>query len=124
MNTIQRLEAFDEFYEKVHRRIITEVMKPAADAKILDVGCGAGGMSILLAQTLTTGVVVALDSNKQHLQTTRARAQQAGCGQRMVCAGGDVEKLQFLAGEFDLVWCSRVIHHHLPDPHAALSELY
>jgi ubiquinone/menaquinone biosynthesis C-methylase UbiE len=99
-------------------------MNPKADAKVLDVGCGAGGMSILICEALTNGILVALDSNAQHLQTTRTRAQQAGCAQRTVCALGDVEKLNFLASEFDVAWCSRVIHHHLTDPYVALSELY
>jgi ubiquinone/menaquinone biosynthesis C-methylase UbiE len=121
---IERLRAFDAFYEPTHRRIVVELMNPNADAKVLDVGCGAGGMSILICEALTNGILVALDSNAQHLQTTRTRAQQAGCAQRMVCALGDVEKLNFLASEFDVAWCSRVIHHHLTDPYVALSELY
>jgi ubiquinone/menaquinone biosynthesis C-methylase UbiE len=121
---IERLRAFDAFYEFTHRRIVVEVMNPKADAKILDVGCGAGGMSVLICEALTNGILVALDSNAQHLQTTRTCAQQAGCAQRMVCALGDAEKLNFLASEFDVAWCSRVIHHHLTDPYVALSELY
>jgi ubiquinone/menaquinone biosynthesis C-methylase UbiE len=88
------------------------------------VGCGAGGMSILLAQALTDGVVVALDPDGHHLRHTRTLARQSNCEQRIVCSLGDVEKLRFLAGEFDLVWCSRVIHHHLPDPQPALTEMY
>ena len=121
---IQRLQAFEAFYEPTHRRMLVEVINPKPDAKILDVGCGAGGMSILMAQALTGGTLVALDSNAQHLQTARVLAQQTGCAQRMVFALGDVEKLNFMAGEFDLAWCSRVIHHHLTDPYVALSELY
>ena len=122
--TIERLRAFDAFYEPTHRRIVVEVMNPKADAKVLDAGCGTGGMSILICEALTNGTLVALDSNAQHLQTTRTRAQQAGCAQRTVCALGDIEKLNFLASEFDVAWCSRVIHHHLTDPYVALSELY
>ena len=124
MSTIQRLEAFDAFYDAVHRHVVAEVLQPAPEMKVLDVGCGAGGMSVLLAQAVTCGVVVALDPNAAHLHTTRMRAQQGGCAQRIVCLLGHVEKLDFLASEFDLIWCSRVIHHHLPDPHGALSELY
>jgi SAM-dependent methyltransferase len=36
---------------------------------------------------------------------------------------GDIEALPFPDAAFDLVWCSRVIHHHLPEPDAALTEL-
>src|SRR5262245_19090376 len=97
---IERLRAFDAFYEPTHRRIVVEVMNPKPDAQVLDVGCGAGGMSILICEALTNGMLVAHDSNAQHLHSTRTRAQQAGCAQRMFCAIGDVDKLIFLASEF------------------------
>jgi ubiquinone/menaquinone biosynthesis C-methylase UbiE len=121
---LPRLEAFDLFFGEVHRLILKTVIQPSSDMKALDVGCGAGGVSILLAQALTTGMVVALDPDGHHLRNTRSLARGSNCAQRIVCSLGDVEKLHFVAGEFDLVWCSRVIHHHLPDPQLALSEMY
>src|SRR4030095_14363454 len=123
-SVLLRLETFDLFFEEVHRRILKTVIQPSSDMKALDVGCGAGGMSILLAQALSAGIVVALDPDGHHLRDTRLLARRNNCEQRTVCSLGDVEKLQFIAGEFDLVWCSRVIHHHLPDPQLALSEMY
>ena len=124
MSVLQRLEAFDAFFAEVHRTVVRSVIQPSSDMKVLDIGCGAGGMSILLAQALTAGAVVALDPEGHHLRQTRMLARQADCAQRVVCCFGDVEKLQFPASEFDLIWCSRVIHHHLPDPQPALSEMY
>src|SRR5262249_33551620 len=55
---------------------------------------------------------------------TRRQVQRVGASDRVTLLIGDVENLQFLAGEFDLIWCSRVIHHHLPNPQRALSEMY
>src|SRR5262249_52333445 len=124
MSMMRRLEAFDAFFAEVHRAVVRSVIQPSSDMKALDVGCGAGGMSILLAQALTAGVVVALDPDGHYLRQTKMFARQADCANRVVCCFGDVEKLQFPAGEFDLIWCSRVIHHHLPDPQPALSEMY
>src|SRR5262245_25902523 len=124
MSVLERLNAFEGFFSEVHRRVVRNVIQPSPEMKALDVGCGAGGVSILLAQSLTAGVVVALDPEGTHLRQTRMSARHANCAQRIVCSFGDVEKLQFPAGEFDLLWCSRVIHHHLPDPQPALSEMY
>jgi len=120
----ERLKAFDGFFTEVHRRIVRDVIQPSPEMKALDVGCGAGGVCVLLAQALTAGVVVALDPEGNQLRQTRKAAREANCAQRIVCSFGDVEKLHFPAGEFDVVWCSRVIHHHLPDPQPALSEMY
>jgi ubiquinone/menaquinone biosynthesis C-methylase UbiE len=124
LQRLERLEAFDSFFEEVHRTIVRNEIQPSPDAKALDIGCGAGGMSVMLAEALTRGVVVALDPDGQHLRHTRRLARQANCAQRIVCSLGDVQKLHFIGSEFDLVWCSRVIHHHLPDPQLALSEIY
>src|SRR5690242_19864640 len=124
MNSVPRLLAFDTFFEEVHRRIISDVIHPSSGTKALDVGCGAGGMSVLLATAISNGVVVALDPKLEHLRCTRDQSVLAHAGERLVSLLGDVEKLQFPGGEFDLVWCSRVIHHHLPDPQPALSEMY
>src|SRR5215831_18482691 len=124
MNQSERLQRFDRFYEVVHRRIIREIIRPNPQSKALDAGCGAGGMTTLLAAALERGVVVGLDTNSQHLLTTRQEVQRLGALDRVALLIGDVENLQFLAGEFDLIWCSRVIHHHLPNPQRALSEMY
>src|SRR5262245_22413057 len=124
MSVLQRLEAFDAFFAEVHQAVVRSVIQPSSDMTALDIGCGAGGMSIPLAQALTAGVVVALDPEGPHLRRTRTFAHQADCAQRVVGCFGDVKKLQFPAGEFVLIWCSRVIHHLLPDPQPALSEMY
>jgi len=39
---IERLQAFDAFYEPTHRRIVVEMMNPKPNAKLLDAGCGTG----------------------------------------------------------------------------------
>jgi ubiquinone/menaquinone biosynthesis C-methylase UbiE len=124
MNLIERLRNFDRFYERVHREIAGRVIAPRPDSKALDVGCGAGGMTALLAAVIERGCVVALDPNPACLQATRERIEEAGALNRVLTLIGDVEKLQLLGGEFDFIWCSRVIHHHLPDPQPALSEMY
>src|SRR5262245_56847859 len=103
MNVLHRLGVFDLFFAYVHRAVVRNVIQPSPAMKALDVGCGAGGISVLLAESITDGVVVALDPEGQYLRHTRKLARQAGFGQRLVCSLGDVEKLQFVASEFDLI---------------------
>jgi ubiquinone/menaquinone biosynthesis C-methylase UbiE len=124
MDQSERLRTFDRFYEHVHQNIVRQVIRPKPESKALDAGCGAGGMTVLLAGALERGVVVAMDTNPQHLATTREQTDGIGASHRVQFLVGDVEKLQFLGGDFDFIWCSRVIHHHLPNPQPALSEMY
>jgi ubiquinone/menaquinone biosynthesis C-methylase UbiE len=118
-----RLELFDRFYGRVHQRMVS-ALDIGPHFKALDAGCGTGGFTALLAKAAFEGAVVALDPALEHLARTRDVAEQAGASRRVVCCTGDIENLQFLGGEFDLVWCSRVIHHFLPHPSPSLNELY
>jgi len=120
---VERLELFDRFYSRVHQRMISALdIEP--HFKALDAGCGAGGFTALLAKAASAGATVALDAALEHLARARDVAGRAGASQRVVFSVGDIENLQFLAGEFDIVWCSRVLHHNLPRPSPALNELY
>lgn len=72
------------------------------------------------------GALIALDPALEHLARARNAVEAADpiASRRVVFCSGDIEKLQFLGGEFDLVWCSRVVHHYLPHPSPAINELY
>ena len=121
----QRLRRFDRCYQHVHESIVKR-LELGPNCRVLDVGCGAGGVAALLAQRTRShgGRLVALDINPDHLAATRQRVETecgAGFGE---FRQGDVEDLPFPGGEFDLIWCSRVVHHHFPHPRSALSEMY
>ncbi len=120
---INRLIIFDRFFEKVHRRILN-ALKPAGSAIVLDAGCGTGGFARLMARKLKgKGRVVALDVANEILLKGRGTAAMEKIDGRILSSLGDIEQLPFPDQRFDLVWCSRVAHHHLPDPEAALAEM-
>ncbi len=100
-------------------------LRPSLGRCVLDVGCGAGGMTALLNEALLSahGFVCALDVDASLLEATRAAVTQKDPNSRASFCLGDIESLPFAEGAFDLVWCSRVVHHHLPDPAWALAEL-
>lgn len=53
-----------------HNRLMKEVLSPELDKKdrIIDIGCGAGGLSRKLAQIVTEGEVVGLDISEGYIK--------------------------------------------------------
>ena len=70
-------------------------------AKVLDVACGTGNLSIPAAKAgcQVTGVDIATNL----LEQARERAQQEGVAANCVFVEGDAEQLSFANGEFDAV---------------------
>jgi SAM-dependent methyltransferase len=90
---------------------------------VLDAGCGGGGMTRLLAQAVGSGgEVVGLDANPQLIEWNRSQIKDTDVAGRIQFQEGDVLRLPFEDGSFDLVWCSRVIHG-LNDQVAGVREL-
>jgi len=89
--------------------------------RLLDLGGGPGLVAIALAQMLPTltGVVFEYEETAAVAQEHIA---QAGLSQRLQTIGGDLHTDDFGA-DYDLVWCSSVLHFvaDIPD---ALTRLY
>jgi ubiquinone/menaquinone biosynthesis C-methylase UbiE len=75
---IERLQFQSRIIEPVTRRLIRECgIRPRM--RVLDIGCGAGDVSMLLAETVgETGRVVAFDREARVIETAKARALAAG----------------------------------------------
>lgn len=118
-------EALDAEPMRVAARRLLEGMPERPT--ILDVGCGAGGMSVLFAEELAAsgGKIVLVDATEPLLDEAQ-RVVGAAAGSNTVIEtvhadvadGGLPEKLP----QADLVWASRMVHH-LPDQQAALHTL-
>lgn len=90
-------------------------------SRTLDAGCGAGGMTVLLAQAAPNGTVTAFDLSEAHLRAART-STDAGAAP-VSFRSGSTEALPFTDQNFDLVWCSHVLHG-LKDPQLSLREFY
>lgn len=85
---------------------------------VLDAGCGTGHTALAFAPQVAQ--VIAVDFTEGMLQQGRQLAADRGLT-NIDFRLGDVEKLSFAAGSFDLV-VSRYSAHHWPHPANALHE--
>jgi SAM-dependent methyltransferase len=105
-------------------RIAADVAAVAPDgARVLEVGCGPGHLSIRLARQHGFEVT-GLDLDPAMIARARANADRPGNGDRRRPAllVGDVAALAFPDGSFDLV-ISTLSMHHWADPTAGLAEI-
>ena len=106
------------------RSIAADVAAIAPDgARVLEVGCGPGHLSIRLARQHGLEVT-GLDLDPAMIERARSNADRAGDGdeRRPAFLVGDVASLPFPDGSFDLV-ASTLSMHHWADPTAGLAEI-
>ncbi len=89
------------------------------EARLLDLGCGAGHVSFHVAPLVKE--VVAYDLSQQMLDVVAAAAVDRGLGNIRTVQGA-AERLPFADGEFDFVF-SRYSAHHWSDLGLALREV-
>lgn len=90
-------------------------------ARILDVGCGPGTITLDLARIAKAGSVIGVDRSDAVISEARAAAQRAGVA-NVGFTVGDVYALEYEAGTFDVVHAHQVLQH-LGEPVAALREM-
>jgi 2-polyprenyl-3-methyl-5-hydroxy-6-metoxy-1,4-benzoquinol methylase/uncharacterized protein YbaR (Trm112 family) len=91
----------------------------ATDARVLEIGCGTGQMSLYLATADRT--VVAADLTRASLELGANAARRYGVDQvRFVET--DLQSPGLATGVFDVVYTSGVLHH-TPDPRASFAAI-
>src|SRR5262245_57583588 len=89
------------------------------DARIAEVGCGTGQMSLFLATA--DRLVVAADLSRASLRLGAAAARRFGLP-RVHFVETDLQRSALRRGAFDVVYTSGVLHH-TPDPRAAFAAV-
>lgn len=89
------------------------------DARILDLGCGTGQMSLYLARAGRT--VIGADLTLPSLQLAADAARRFGLD-RVRFIETDLQHPALRAGSFDVLYSSGVLHH-TPDPRASFARL-
>lgn len=89
------------------------------DARIVEVGCGTGQMSLFLARANRR--VIGADLTRASLRLAAGAA--AGCGiVNIQFVETDLANPGLRAGAFDVVYCSGVLHH-TPDPRQSFARV-
>lgn len=99
---------------------MVDSLKLPSDARVLEIGCGAGRLSAALAAGGLT--VQAIDVTDEMVRAATRTAQQHGVAERVSVARGDVHALEFADGSFDLVLAIGVLEW-TPTLHAPLAEM-
>ena len=88
--------------EKDTLRAFASVSKGVTN--VLDIGCGTGAASLVLAQQ--EGIkVTALDNSESSLQTLKSRAIKAGLEGKIQTRCASMLSIPFSDNTFDLIWC-------------------
>ena len=90
-----------------------------ADARVLDVACGPGFLTMAFAARCRHAVGV--DATEPFLAMARAEAEHRGL-RNIEFRTGNAEQLPFGAGAFDVVSC-RAAFHHFARPERVLAEM-
>jgi ubiquinone/menaquinone biosynthesis C-methylase UbiE len=116
------LETAAELFQPVKERSY-EMLRLRPGMRFLDVGCGPGTDTLVLARRLgSRGEVVGVDSNIDMVATAERRASEAGLADRVRHLHGYASDLPFPNGMFDGCRAERLFIH-LRDPLAALEEM-
>ncbi len=95
---------------------IVDALGDRAGGRVLDLACGPGVLTRVLARR--AGRVVGLDLTRRVLEVARRDGEAA----RAAYVRGSAERTPFASGAFDGLTL-RLALHHVPDPAAVLSEV-
>jgi SAM-dependent methyltransferase len=116
-NEARSLEERAKFFNTATRHLFEDA-GITAGMKVLDIGCGPGDVTLLVADLVgPTGHVVGVDMNPAIVATARARTQAAGTTQTSFIAG-DIRNVD-LEDSFDAV-VGRFVLMYSADPVASL----
>ena len=84
---------------------------PGAPKTVLDLGCGPGAQTMVLASALPEARIVAVDLLEPMVAETERRVTDAGLGDRVEVVVGDMAAPPVEPGTQDLIWCEGAIYN-------------
>src|SRR3989449_9229163 len=114
-------ESLQALHARAERSVFARLINQAipGDARIAEIGCGTGQMSLYLARA--DRIVVGADLTRAALLLGAAAARRFRLD-RVQFVETDLRRPGLKAGAFDVVYSSGVLHH-TPDPRASFASL-
>jgi len=92
------------------KKALRFIPHPSEKQKILDIGCGTGAQTIILAQH-TKANIVAIDMLPQFLAKLDDKIKNNGLGSRVVTKTMTMDSLDFEENSFDVIWSEGAIYN-------------
>lgn len=90
-------------------RALALVPGVGAGARVLDIGCGTGLQTRVLAQH-SAAHFVAIDNHPPFIEELGRRAQVCGVADRIDARVGDMRNLELPPSSFDVIWCEGAVY--------------
>lgn len=116
----KRFSGGGQFIDRREKEAVLSALGPVEDKRILEVACGTGRFTNMLADQGAD--IVALDISREMMEQGRAKARDAGVADRVEYMRGDASRLPFPDNHFDAVFAMRFFHL-LDDPAVYIREL-
>jgi ubiquinone/menaquinone biosynthesis C-methylase UbiE len=112
-------EPFAERYAERHQKMVERFGREYAEkllsrgfhgGRIIDVGCGFGGMNIVLAHRFIDSEIVGIDLSDPLLRLANRSAHAADLGDRVRFEKADVHQIPYDDNSFDVVINTNMVH--------------
>jgi ubiquinone/menaquinone biosynthesis C-methylase UbiE len=121
-------EAYDDkrfsrggrYIDRREKAAVVDALSPIEDKRILEVACGTGRFTVMLAERGAD--VVGVDISEAMLEQGRAKAHAAGVADAIDFMQADAGGLPFPDDHFEAVFAMRFFHL-APDPEGFIAEL-
>jgi ubiquinone/menaquinone biosynthesis C-methylase UbiE len=106
--------------DRREKKAVLDALGPVEDRRILEVACGTGRFTVMLAERGAD--IVGMDISEAMLEQGRRKAQAARVADTLEFMQGDAGRLPFPDDHFDAVFAMRFFHL-APDPEGFIREM-
>jgi ubiquinone/menaquinone biosynthesis C-methylase UbiE len=106
--------------DRREKAAVLDALAPLEDKRVLEVACGTGRFTVLLAERGAD--VVGMDISEAMLEQGRRKARAAGVAESLAFMQADAGRLPFPDDHFDAVFAMRFFHL-APDPQGFIREM-